>query len=191
MKGYILPKKLHSAHDSLSPIHKDRLRRSDAYQSALYGVQDVTDIMVLICGHGGRDGRCGVMGPVLEEEFKQKLGKQGIEVLEGSVPIDEGQGSQGRIAGSSTPSSKPTARTGLISHIGGHKYAGNVIIYIPPTAKTPSGKSHPLAGCGIWYGRVEPKHVEGIISKTILDGIVLEDLFRGGITQESKVFWRL
>src|SRR5277367_4886455 len=70
VKGYLLPTKLNSAHDSLSPIHKDRLRRTAAYQTLLFGVQDVEDISVLVCGHGGRDRRCGVMGPVLQEEFK-------------------------------------------------------------------------------------------------------------------------
>src|SRR5271170_5130611 len=54
VKGYILPKKLNPAHDSLSPIHRDRLLRSTEYQSLLFGVQDVDDILVLVCGHRGR-----------------------------------------------------------------------------------------------------------------------------------------
>merc|ERR1711964_469984 len=40
---------------------------------------------------------------------------------------------------------KSSARVGLISHIGGHKFAGNVILYIPPGAKTADGKAHELA----------------------------------------------
>ena len=76
----------------------------------------------------------------------------------------------------------PTARVGLISHIGGHKWAGNVIVYIPP-----SFKANGLAGKGIWYGRVEPSHVEGIVAKTILDGKVVKDMFRGGIDQGGKI----
>lgn len=142
--------------------------------------------MVLVCGHGGRDSRCGVMGPVLEEEFKRALPREGIEVLQGSVLINEGsEEPHGAIPG---PISRPlTARIGLISHIGGHKFAGNIIIYIPRNAKTASNEAHPLAGCGIWYGRVEPKHVEGIVTQTILSGAVVEDLFRGGITQDSDI----
>ena len=186
VEGYLLPTKLHSAHDNLSPIHRDRLLRSPAYQNALFGVQDVEDIIVLTCGHGGRDGRCGVMGPVLEEEFMRVLPGFGIEVLEGPVLIDEGKvESQKAIDKPVAPKLK--ARTGLISHIGGHKFAGNVIIYVPKTAKNASNAIHPLAGCGIWYGRVEPKHVDGIIAQTILDGVVLEDLFRGGINQNGEI----
>lgn len=75
-----------------------------------------------------------------------------------------------------------TARVGLISHIGGHKWAGNVIIYIPP-----SFKDNALAGKGIWYGRVEPGHVEGIVMKTVLEGKVVKELFRGGIDQDRKI----
>ena len=40
---------------------------------------------------------------------------------------------------------------------------------------------------GIWYGRVEPKHVEGIVQETISKGRVVEDMFRGGIDQHRKL----
>lgn len=186
VKGYLLPTNLNHAHDNLSPIHRDRLLRNTAYQSLLFGVQDVEDIMILICGHGGRDGRCGVMGPVLEDEFKRVMPREGIELLQGPVPVNErSDGSWSAIDGPAAGG--PTARTGLISHIGGHKFAGNVIIYIPKNAKTISAEAHPLAGCGIWYGRVEPKHVEGIVTQTVLNGAVFEDLFRGGISQNGDI----
>ncbi|KAJ4187142.1 hypothetical protein NW755_007235 [Fusarium falciforme] len=42
-KGFLLPKKLHSAHEGLSPIHRDRLTRKEAYQGLLPGVQDMWD----------------------------------------------------------------------------------------------------------------------------------------------------
>ena len=142
--------------------------------------------MVLICGHRGRDARCGVMGPVIQEEFEKALPREGIEVVQGPVPISQqNNGNTGLLEGSTSP--KPTARTGLISHIGGHKFAGNIIIYLPRKAKSAAGEAHPLAGCGIWYGRVEPKHVESIVNRTILRGEVIEDLFRGGITQNGEI----
>jgi (2Fe-2S) ferredoxin len=186
VKGYLLPTKLNTAHYSLSPIHRDRLLRSTEYQSLLYGVQNVEDILVLVCGHGGRDGRCGVLGPVIQEELKKALPREGIEVLQGPVAISQqNEGNTGLLEAAT--SQKPTARTGLISHIGGHKFAGNIIIYIPEKAKTAVGEAHPLAGCGIWYGRVEPRHVEGIVTRTILRGEIFEDLFRGGITQHGEI----
>ncbi|KAI8832001.1 Sucrase/ferredoxin-like-domain-containing protein [Chytridium lagenaria] len=54
-----------------------------------------------------------------------------------------------------------------VSHFGGHKFAGNLIIYSP---------AHPY---GLWYGRVKTCHIENIIQKTVVEGKVFEELFRG------------
>ncbi|KAG6911634.1 hypothetical protein DXG01_007884 [Tephrocybe rancida] len=54
------------------------------------------------------------------------------------------------------------------SHIGGHKFAGNCVIY------TPQGSS-------VWYGRVSPHEVEPIVVNTIIHGLVLAPLLRGGL----------
>ncbi|ROW09103.1 hypothetical protein VPNG_05726 [Cytospora leucostoma] len=167
-KGYLLPEKLHPMHDGLSPIHRDRLTRKPVYGNLLHGVRDVEDIVVLICGHGGRDMRCGVMGPALRDEFEAQLPRHGVEALHGPVKIDLGNDVEAITGTIEKPAL--TARVGLISHIGGHKFAGNVIIYLPPAMKAKDGTKHPLAGHGIWYGRVEPKHVQGIIHETIVKG---------------------
>ncbi|ELU45943.1 sucrase/ferredoxin-like domain-containing protein [Rhizoctonia solani AG-1 IA] len=53
------------------------------------------------------------------------------------------------------------------SHMGGHKFAGNVIIYFP-------------SGNGVWYGRVSPHEVQAVVESTILGGKVLPALLRGG-----------
>ncbi|RAL12004.1 sucrase/ferredoxin-like domain-containing protein [Aspergillus homomorphus CBS 101889] len=132
--------------------------------------------VVLICGHGGRDMRCGVMAPVLEAEFQRMLRERGFAST----------GRNGDVV-----DSPDHAHVGLISHIGGHKYAGNVIVYIPPgmTAgrDASSSTSHPLAGKGIWYGRIEPKHVQGVVEETILGGRVIADHFRGGIDRDGGI----
>jgi len=186
VKGYLLPTKLNPAHDNLSPIHKDRLRRSTEQQQFLYGVQDVKDVLVLICGHGGRDMRCGITGPILRDEFERCLPMKSVEVLHGPVEIAE-LGKRIALPNSTPQEPSRTARVGLISHVGGHKFAGNVILYIPPGSEALNGTAHALAGCGIWYGRVEPKHVEGIVQETVLNGRVIEDLFRGGIRQGGEI----
>jgi leucyl-tRNA synthetase len=67
---------------------------------------------------------------------------------------------------------------GLISHIGGHKYAGNVIMYVPPSM---SGNA--LKGAGVWYGRIGPEQVEGVVEETFVKGRVVVDLLRGGVMQ--------
>lgn len=184
-KGFLLPEKLHTMHDGLSPIHRDRLTRKSMYQSLLPSVRDVDDILVLICGHGGRDMRCGVMGSVLRDEFETQLPREGVEVLRGPVNVDVEDGVEA-IAGAIE---KPalTARVGLISHIGGHKFAGNVIVYLPSSMKVIGGGRHPLAGHGIWYGRVEPKNVQGIVQETVKRGNVIADMFRGGITPKREI----
>ena len=171
-------------HDGLSPIHRDRLLRSEEHQQFLYGVQDVKEVLVLICGHGGRDVRCGITGPILRDQFEACLPSKGLRILKDPVEIAL---REERVVLPSSGSEEWTARVALISHVGGHKFAGNVIIYIPPGIKTVDGQKHALEGCGIWYGRVEPKHVEGIIQETVLGGRVIEDLFRGGIKQGGEI----
>ncbi|KAM0324100.1 hypothetical protein ACHAQA_008290 [Verticillium albo-atrum] len=188
-KGYLLPEKLHPMHEGLSPVHRDRLLRKDAYRELLYGVQDVREVMVLICGHGGRDVRCGITGPVLRGEFERQLAGAGVDVMRGEVEgdVEENQGKRLEEGAKREGGERAAARVGLISHIGGHKFAGNVIVYIPPGMKAEDGTEHGLAGKGIWYGRVEPLHVEGIVKETILGGRVIADMFRGGIDQERKI----
>lgn len=141
-------------------------------QRQFNGARKIDEILVLICGHGERDARCGTLGPILKAEFEDKLERQNITLLTSAPNLEAVE------VNTNVHGYVPTARVGLISHIGGHKFAGNVIIYIPP-----SFTSNPLAGKGIWYGRVGPEHVEGIVAKTILDGKVIKDMFRGGIEQ--------
>lgn len=190
VKGFLLPEKLHPMNDGLSPIHRDRLKRKAAYGQLLYGVRDVADVLVLICGHGGRDMRCGVMGPVLRDEFEAQLPRAGVEVLRGPVLNESVVAPAALPGGDAAPGGAElptTARVGLISHIGGHKFAGNVIIYLPPNLTRDGMLPHPLAGHGVWYGRVEPKHVEGLVQETIIKGNVVTDHFRGAIKQGGEI----
>lgn len=57
---------------------------------------------VFVCSHASRDRRCGVCGPPLVSRFKEEIEIHG---LLGKVSVSP------------------------CSHIGGHKYAGNVIIF--------------------------------------------------------------
>lgn len=140
--------------------------------SSLFKVSTVSQPIVLICGHMERDKRCGIYGPILLEEFNKHL------------------------------PSTVNPRATLVSHTGGHRFAGNVIIYIPPdfiptlghfapsSADTVNKENqsipHKLAGSGIWYGRVEPESVEQIVNETILGGRIVGNHFRGGIDQHGR-----
>ena len=168
IRAFLLTDKLHDMHSSLPESKRAELTRVPSLESKFPEAIDIQHSpTILICGHSGRDMRCGIMAPVLEEQFRRALRACGF------VSADDSCGTLDR---------PDHANVGLISHVGGHKYAGNVIIHIPPGMT-----SNPLAGKGIWYGRVEPKHVEGIVQETILKGRVVEDHFRGGITSDGKI----
>ncbi|KAJ3073696.1 hypothetical protein HDU98_000903 [Podochytrium sp. JEL0797] len=98
------------------------------------------DAYVFVCVHKKRDKRCGITGPIIIEEINQVLSELGLSETVSCIGI---------------------------SHIGGHKFAGNVIIY---SKKFPQG---------VWYGRVIPCHVENIIKQTVVEGKVFKELFRG------------
>ncbi|KAJ5092293.1 Aminoacyl-tRNA synthetase class 1a [Penicillium alfredii] len=169
VRAFLLPEKLHEMHSTLPEAKRADMTRSPELSSKFTEVVDIKySPTILICGHGGRDMRCGMMAPVLETEFQRVLQSRGFAST-GSDAV--------------TVDGPDHANVGLISHIGGHKYAGNVIVYIPPKMTVGESEPHPLAGKGIWYGRIEPKHVEGIVQKTILTGRVVKDHFRVGATQ--------
>lgn len=171
------------------------------------------------------------MGPLLHQEFVQYINKR--QALRNKVISDVAYNPQDTTNSESRSfASHPEFRSdlldpghgnqqpinvGMISHIGGHKWAGNVIVYIPPGYQVNSlARNHhgaqskdraadepvvheeealsklddtlflsPLAGKGIWYGRVQPKHVEGIVEQTIGRGTIIEDLFRGGLNHNG------
>ena len=197
-------------------------------------VRPISAPTILVCSHHSRDSRCGVLGPLLHSEFSQYINKrQTLRNQAVSDIADKRRPNSEAHSYASHPAFQPDTidrarnneypvNVGMISHIGGHKWAGNVIVYIPPDyhlrtlerenrGKSPkdkvvAGESHspeipedqpmlqeeqehglsPLAGKGIWYGRVEPKHVEGIVEQTIGHGQVIRELFRGGINQDGS-----
>jgi len=123
------------------------------------------DLTVLICGHMSRDSRCGTLAPILKAEFERHL-PQLRHAIRDKFPNRFAQHHREQIA------------VGSCSHIGGHAFAGNVVIYFPKRTWVKGWESG-LAGKGIWYGRVEPRHVAGIIEQTILQGKIIQELLRG------------
>ncbi|USP80615.1 uncharacterized protein yc1106_07889 [Curvularia clavata] len=155
--AYLKARNLHPMHDGLSPAQKASLTRDETRAAELPKAQDITKPTILICGHGGRDQRCGILGPMLQSAFRKELERKSID-----------------------------ADVGLISHIGGHKYAGNVIMYIPPAMA-----SNELKGAGVWYGRVGPEQVEGVVEETLVRGRVITELLRGGVMQDGRNIGRV
>ncbi|PKK66686.1 hypothetical protein RhiirC2_23179 [Rhizophagus irregularis] len=104
--------------------------------------------VVLICSHMHRDKRCGVTAPLLKDEFDKILKDKGLDVESCADGI----------------------AVYMTSHIGGHKFAGNVIVYREKQ--------------GIWYGRVTPCHVKSIIENTVIEGKIIIKLYRGSIMND-------
>ncbi|KAI8368924.1 Sucrase/ferredoxin-like-domain-containing protein [Blakeslea trispora] len=125
------------------PVQPDRWHGLDLKDLVVY--PNPYDSMVLICSHRKRDKRCGVTAPYLNREFDHVLRE---------LDIPDGEGGTGVF---------------MVSHIGGHKFAGNVIVYIN------QGRT------GIWYGRVKTCDCRAIVEETILKGKVIKELYRGSM----------
>ncbi|KAF7301470.1 hypothetical protein MIND_00712400 [Mycena indigotica] len=134
--------------------------------------------VILLCSHKRRDNRCAISAPKLENAFIRSLEGKGWTAhtqLEHIVdpPLEKFSGSaeakERHIADELR--ALPATRKALIlrnSHIGGHKFSGNCVLYLP-------------SGSCIWYGRVSTHEVESIVENTILGGLVLPTLLRGGM----------
>nr|GAT53933.1 predicted protein [Mycena chlorophos] len=134
--------------------------------------------VILLCSHKRRDNRCAISAPKLENAFMRSLEAKGWTAhtqLEHIVdpPLEKFSGTaeekERHIADELR--TLPATKRALIlrnSHIGGHKFSGNCVLYLP-------------SGSCIWYGRVTPHEVESIVENTILGGLVLPTLLRGGM----------
>ncbi|KAF7433289.1 hypothetical protein PC9H_005239 [Pleurotus ostreatus] len=137
--------------------------------------------LILLCSHKRRDNRCGLSAPKLEQSFIHSLEHHGWMAdtkledpsLTMDYPLEEVNGTEEDREAYLLKHLKdlPSEKKALIlrnSHIGGHKYAGNCIIYTPQ-------------GASVWYGRITPHEIESIVVNTIIGGLVLPPLLRGGI----------
>lgn len=93
----------------------------------------------------------------------------------------------------------------FISHVGGHKYAANVIIYRrrdfewyckenpgQDTLGKTTVEADEGAAQGIWLARVRPEDCENIVKYTVLQGKVVKPglQLRGGFDRErGKISW--
>ncbi|KNE55712.1 hypothetical protein AMAG_01591 [Allomyces macrogynus ATCC 38327] len=93
---------------------------------------------VLICAHKKRDSRCGESGPILIREFHRVIDRDFPDLHD-----------QVAVYGT--------------SHIGGHKFAGTLIMY-------PSGD---------WYGRVHTCDVTTLVKEQVRGGRTVKKLWRG------------
>lgn len=118
----------------------DTLNRDDYNNLSESGFPTVpeTKIIAIVCGHTQRDIRCGVVGKMVHDELEKVIAHENL-----SDQVD----------------------VGYVSHVGGHVYAGNLIILKPN-------------GLMAFYGMVRPHHIQGIVEKTIKDNEIIDELSR-------------
>jgi (2Fe-2S) ferredoxin len=138
--------------------------------------------VICLCSHKKRDNRCAIAAPKLEAGLISSLEHKGWEVhtqLDDTHALGEslshtlpkGSLEEVKTAFDAKLRELPLLKRALVlrtSHIGGHKFAGNVVIYTPQ-------------GASITYGRVTPHEIESIVENTIIKGQILPSLLRGGI----------
>ncbi|KAK6934623.1 Thioredoxin-like ferredoxin [Dillenia turbinata] len=107
---------------------------------------------IFVCSHASRDRRCGVCGPSIISRIREEI---------------EACGLQGRVSVSPC------------SHVGGSKYACNVIIF----GSNVNGETS-----GHWYGYVTPDDVPMLLEQHIGKGEIIDWLWRGqmGLSDEEQ-----
>ncbi|KAH8725085.1 Sucrase/ferredoxin-like-domain-containing protein [Phaeosphaeriaceae sp. PMI808] len=143
--------------------------------------------LILMCSQKTRDARCGQSAPLLRREFERILRPMGLyrdlhDVRPGGVGIY------------------------FISHVGGHKFSANVMIYrhssvvkagdgdrgddkeeqvVLDANKEGGGE----AGQCIWLARVRPEDCENIVRYTVLQGKVVKAgrQLRGGFDRSKQL----
>ncbi|KAF9876179.1 sucrase ferredoxin domain containing protein [Colletotrichum karsti] len=142
--------------------------------------------LILLCSQKTRDARCGQSAPLLRKELERHLRPLGLF----RDMDDERPGGVGIY---------------FISHVGGHKYSANVMVYRRPDAfgldgverakvaggeeelkpkvraAVPEAEDVGAAQC-IWLARIKPEDCENLVRYTILQGKVVkpETQLRGG-----------
>ena len=167
----------------LFSVHDDQLAQFAAFLSQPLPLREAPDFkqyicsapawkkLVLVCQHGARDKRCGRAGPQVIAELQRLLGERAeLEAQSGS---SSGSSSTAVATAGCGPAVRSPVRAADVavrgsSHIGGHVYAGTMIVY-------PEGE---------WYGRVT-KHNSAALLDHIQAGAVYSQCLRGNTS--SKV----
>jgi len=108
-----------------------------------------SQIFILVCAHEQRDKRCGYAGPILVDRFERELARRKQSHL---------------------------FRVLKCSHVGGHKYAGNVIVFSTRAGDPKFGE--PERVMGDWYGYVTPGHCP-LLLDAVVRGQPIRSLLRG------------
>ncbi|MBW0536428.1 hypothetical protein O181_076143 [Austropuccinia psidii MF-1] len=145
------------------PNFKENLQSSQTNQKQIQGNSKKSklpyQVIILICSHKTRDKRCSISAGVLEEEMIQSI-ESNLE----DWKVD----CRGDYDLNHIDDDENWAGIFKVSHTGGHKFAGNMIINFP-------------FGTSIWYGRVTKADCKRIVQETIISKNVIPELLKGGV----------
>ena len=128
--------------------------------------------IILMCSQKTRDARCGQSAPLLRKELERHLRPLGLY----RDPHDERPGGVGIY---------------YISHVGGHKYSANVMVYRREGKEWSGARLNPNAVQGIWLARVRPEDCENIVAGDLEACFMVVDLIPSvfpstGIVQNDR-----
>lgn len=116
----------------------------------------VNETNIFVCTHGKRDMRCGVCGPQVINDLSNTI-------------------NQVNSSGVTTDAIRANIRG--VTHVGGHKFAANVIIY---KVDEKTGKVR-----GDWYGNVDEPGARLLVEEHIVKGNIVKELWRGSPNNEE------
>ncbi|SMQ48632.1 unnamed protein product [Zymoseptoria tritici ST99CH_3D7] len=133
--------------------------------------------VILLCSQATRDARCGQSAPLLRRELERHLRPLGLY----RDLHDERPGGVGIY---------------FISHVGGHKYSANMMVYRRgdepdqgSEGSVETGKAPGEAMQCIWLARIRPEDCENVVRYTVLQGKVVkpERQLRGGFDRGRAI----
>ena len=99
--------------------------------------KDINRAYILLCSHRTRDKKCGITAPLMKKEFDSELQEHDLY----RDASDDREGG---------------AKVIFVNHVGGHKFAANVLVY---------NKN----GEFVWFARCNPTNVKFIVNETVLN----------------------
>lgn len=133
------------------------------------------NLALLVCCHAARDTRCGKLGPPLAATLQRLVQQRGLDQEPPSLSASANDPAaasdsqpSSRSSGASPSTALPRVQVFGTSHIGGHKYAGNVLCY---------GAEHPCDGD--WFGGVNSGNAEAFMEAIL--GIEVRCVLKEGL----------
>jgi hypothetical protein len=119
-----------------APFVRDVLLRPGGATAAAPRCAPLSGAHVFVCAHARRDKRCGVCGPALVDALRAEAASS---------------------ASASASAPPPPVAVYPCSHVGGHAYAGNVLVF-DRAAGVPRGN---------WFGYVTPADVPALLKEYV------------------------